>query len=205
MTCLFDVLEKDWTGNSMAIFSTHGASNHSDKDRAESDYYATSPKAVEILLEYERFYQNIWEPAVGGGHIAEVLKDRGYTVRCSDIVDRGYGGTEMLDFLSVSEPWEGDIITNPPYSHAKEFVEKSLELIPPGYKVAMFLKLTFLEGSGRKPMFKNTPPRWIYVFSSRIGCARNGNEEDFKGGAVAYAWYVWVKGFKGMPQVLWVN
>ena len=43
-----------------------------------------------------------------------------------------------------------DIITNPPYKYAKEFVEKSLELIREGGKVAMLLKLTFLEGQKRQ-------------------------------------------------------
>ena len=34
------------------VFSrTLGASNHTDKDRAAYDYYATEPKAVEKLLD----------------------------------------------------------------------------------------------------------------------------------------------------------
>jgi chromosomal replication initiation ATPase DnaA len=33
----------------------------------------------------------------------------------------------------------GDIITNPPYSKAQEFVEQALKMIDEGRKVAMFL------------------------------------------------------------------
>ena len=71
---------KDWTGNSKAIYSCHGASNHSDTEREVNDYYATPPSAVEMLLELENFSKSIMEPSCGQGHIAEVLKSHGYTV-----------------------------------------------------------------------------------------------------------------------------
>lgn len=45
----------DWIGNATAIFATHGASNHSDSGRADLDYYATDPEAVEALLQVEDF------------------------------------------------------------------------------------------------------------------------------------------------------
>ena len=46
-----------------------------------------------------------------------------------------------------------DILTNPPYKLAKEFVEHALEVVEDGYYVVMFLKLTFLEGKARKELF----------------------------------------------------
>lgn len=45
---------KDWTGNSKAVFSTLSTSNHSDIDRQSEDYYATPPHAVIKLLEKEK-------------------------------------------------------------------------------------------------------------------------------------------------------
>lgn len=40
------------------------------------------------------------------------------------------------------------------------------------------------------------------------GCSvlKNGEFEKYKknGTAVAYGWYVWVKGFKGKPVIEWV-
>lgn len=41
---------KDWTGNKNSIYKTLGASNHTDKEREVHDYYATEPKALELLL-----------------------------------------------------------------------------------------------------------------------------------------------------------
>ena len=57
---------KDWTGNSKSIYTTMGASNHSDKERQSEDYYATEPKATQLLLEVEQFSPVIWECVCGG-------------------------------------------------------------------------------------------------------------------------------------------
>ena len=54
---------KDWTGTEQFIIS----GNNRRSDAEANDYYATEPKAVEILLEKEKFNKYIWEPACGGG------------------------------------------------------------------------------------------------------------------------------------------
>lgn len=150
-------MAKDWVGGTASTFKTIGASNHCDHPRQREDYYATEPKATELLCRLETFAQRILEPSCGEGHISRVLAEHGYEVTSRDLVDRGYG--EVADFLSIDNlEWNGDIITNPPYKYAKEFVEKALQIIPNGNKVAMFLKLTFLEGKNRKELFKITPP-----------------------------------------------
>lgn len=72
----------------------------------------------------------------------------------------------------------------------------------------MFLKLQFMEGKERKHLFTNFPPKTIYVSSSRILCAKNAEFERMRAGggsAVAYAWYVWVKGYKGPTTIKWIN
>jgi hypothetical protein len=82
-------------------------------------------------------------------------------------------GINPIDFLKYDKTWHGDIVTNPPYKFAKEFIEKSMEVISEGNKVAMFLKIQFLEGKARKLLFAKYPPRTIYVSSSRLLCAKN--------------------------------
>lgn len=99
--------------------------------------------------------------------------------------------------------FSGDIITNPPYKYALEFVEHALNIVQQGRKVAMFLKLTFLEGKARKAFFLKNPPKVVYVNSSRLECGKNGKFESKN--AVAYAWFVWEKGFCGDPIIKWVN
>lgn len=196
---------KDWTGNSKTTYVTLGASNHSTTEREDNDFYATEPKALELLLEREDFDLFIWECACGKGHLSEVLRKNGYIVKSTDLIDRGYG-EGGVDFLQCTTKHNGDIITNPPYKYAQQFVEKALELIPDGNRVAMFLKLTFLESKNRREMFEKYPPEYIYVSSSRLQCALGGDFETYKASnAVAYAWFIWRKGFAGEPRVRWFN
>ena len=189
---------KDWIGNA----SVRNC-NIRKTDSEPNDYYATEPRAVELLLEQEHFAQVIWEPACGEGHISKVLKANGYEVISSDLIDRGYG-VGGVDFLqSEKHDADVDIITNPPYKYGKEFVAKALDVVAPGHKVAMFLKLTFLEGQGRRALFRDNPPQTVYVSSARLQCAKNG---DFFGtSAVAYAWFVWRKGHPGPTEIKWIN
>lgn len=188
-------------------FTTIGASNHSERIRPNEDYYATDPKAVELLLENETFNHTIWECACGEGHIAKVLESNGYHVISTDLIDRGYG-TGGIDFLKQTENRGGncsDIVTNPPYKLALEFAQHALEIVEEGNKVAMFLKLTFLEGQKRKQFFLKYPPKRIYVFSKRMLCAINGQFKPGEGSAIAFAWYIWEKGYKGKPTIDWIN
>lgn len=197
---------KDWTGNTHSTMVLTGASGHALNDREEHDYYATEPKALELLLEKETF-SNVWEPACGGGHLAEVLKEKNILGKATDLIDRGYG-TGNVDFLDVlqTEPWDGDIITNPPYKFAQEFIEKSLSLIPDGRKVAMFLRIQFLEGKSRGRMFAKYPPKVIYVSRTRLKCALGGDFDAMTGSsATCYAWYVWEKGWEGDTIIRWIN
>ena len=200
-------MAKDWTGNYNSIYKTLGASNHTDNEREPNDYYATDPKAVEALLDREVFNHYIWEPACGGGHISKILKRAGYDVRSSDLIDRGYEGTETLDFLNLSDKdidRPRDIITNPPYKYAREFVEKAIEISNPNTRIAMLLKLTFLEGKGRRELFDKAPPKYIYVFSNRTKCAKNGDFDGTGSSAVAYGWFIWEVGFTGEPIIKWI-
>ena len=172
-------------------------------DREQHDFYATEPKAVELLLDEERFQKDILEPCCGLNHITDVLRNKGYRVTTSDLIDRGIGA-EVKDFFEYTS-WSGDIVTNPPYSQAVDFVEHSLKITERGSKVAMFLKIQFLEGKKRKEFFKQYPPKYIYVASSRLRCAKNGDFDKYGSSAVCYAWFVWENGYQGEPKIRWIN
>ena len=197
---------KDWTGNKTSVFANLASSSHSDTNREQNDYYATPPSAVEELLKRESFNKYVLEPAVGGGAIAKTLEDHGHKIQAIDIIDRGYYNTEVRDFLLVSKDeirFSPDIITNPPYAQASEFVEHALDISMDSVKVAMFLKIQFLESKKRYKLFQKYPPKKIYVFVNRVNCGKNGvfSKEP---SAVCYAWFIWEKGYKGLPQVDWI-
>ena len=196
---------KDWTGSRNSIFKSISASTNTS-ERQTDDYYATDPIAIHKLCAVEQFTPTIWECACGGGHMVNALKDNGYQVYATDIVDRGCPEMETIDFFSAGYT-PCDIITNPPYKYAKEFIENALNVVDNGRKVAMFLKLTFLEGKARQKFFKENPPKKVWVFSERVLCAKNGDFEGLKasgGSAVAYAWFVWEKGYKGETTIGWI-
>ena len=205
--------KKDWVGNSNSIFRTHGASNHSERDREENDFYATPPCAVKSLVKYciknciDLYDKTILEPCCGKGHISKVLKEMHYEVESRDLINRGYG-EKFEDFLlNTDTNVDNHIITNPPYKYAKEFVEHSMQMLNKGCYVCMLLKITFLEGIKRQEMFKKYPPYRILIFSNRINCSLGGDfDKDSQfGGAVGYAWFIWKVGNNDLPEIDWIN
>lgn len=190
--------------------NTLGASNLSQKQRSNRDFYATDPKTIAALLEIEAFSDTIWEPAAGTGNITKVLEKFGYTVHSTDIIkyedDSGYTATE-LDFLQnqlKEDSFEGDIITNPPYSLAKDFVLKALSLVTPKHRVCMLLRLQFLEGQDRyTQLFSHGGLQKVYIFTNRQVCSATN---DFTAGsAIAFAWFIWEKGYTGDPIIKWLS
>lgn len=202
-------MNKDWNGNSKSTFVTLGASSHTEHDRAEHDYYSTDPKALEIFLDKIKednitLHNKIWESACGEGHLSRVLENHGYQVFSSDLVDRGFG--KVQDFLNYENQnkLSVDILTNPPYNKAQEFVEKALDVIQDGYYVVMFLKIQFLEGKERRKLFDKYPPKYVYVNSARQICYLNGDMSKKMSSATCYCWYIWEKGWKGEPIIRWI-
>ena len=222
--------KKDWTGNSRSTYVCLGASNHSEEEREENDFYATDPLAAEELIRIEPQINNIWENACGLGHLAKVFHREGKLKAISDLIDRGYRPEGIMtsygkDFLKMSKVWKGDIVTNPPYGIALDWTKHCLDLLQEGHYLALFMKITFLEGKERKDFFRGNPPVRIWVSSSRIQCAKNGEFEvpkkDKNGNimydkdgkpvltkmssAACYCWYIWQKGYKGFPELRWFN
>lgn len=204
--------EKDWTGNKKSIFVTLGASNHANHKREKDDYYATEPKALSLFLDKLEtdgihLSENIWECACGEGHLSKELVKRGFNVLSTDLINRGFGNYDSVDFLTVPnvEIQYLDILTNPPYKYAQEFVEKALNIVSDGNKVIMFLKIQFLEGKKRFRLFRENNPKYVYVSTKRLKCAMNGNFQTIGSSASAYAWFVWEKGYNGETVVRWFN
>jgi hypothetical protein len=105
-------------------------SSHHLADRGLDPYF-TPPEAVASLLHLEAQYLSrvIWEPVCGDGAIARPLRDAGYEVIATDLVDYGWDGCRSgIDYLTA-EPPPGiqGIITNPPYQLAAQFAVKALK------------------------------------------------------------------------------
>ena len=169
--------------------------------RAENDLYCTNPKQVEKLLQYETFDNNIWECCNGLSHISNYLIEQGYTVTKTDINAYEQNDVEIVNFLETDTTFNGDIITNPPYKNAEIFCYKAIER---ANKVAMLMKINFLATQKNKRLFDSYPRKTVYVLSKRIDCAKNGEFDKYKNGAVDYCWIVWEKDYQGDTQIKWI-
>jgi len=171
----------------------------------ENDYYATPPRALAPIYKYLNYDTPIWECSCGEGSLSKQLKGLGYRVRESDLIKRSYP-CEIKDFLLFNdEPWEGDILTNPPYRYSKEFTEKSLELLSEGRFLLLYLRVQFLESQKRRPLFDSQPPKEILIYSKQTPqCARGGDFSKPTGNATMYCWFIWEKGFKCNPIIKWI-
>ena len=173
--------------------------------RAENDFYPTPPEATQALLDREKFEGMIWEPACGNGALSKVLSDNGYDVFSSDLIDRGFGFTPS-DFLK-EERIAPNIVTNPPFNLALEFVEHAKRRSEK--KIAFFLKTAFLEGAKRQKMFIDDrfPLKKVYQFSRRVNLYKGSETRDkskISSGMIAFAWFVWDKEHKGPATINWI-
>lgn len=158
--------------------------------RETNDFYRTPDFCTWALLKRERFEGTVWEPACGDGAIGRVIGAFGRHHFATDLIYRGYGVGDR-DFLQEPCLLAPNIITNPPYKLADDFVLHARAL--GATKIAMLLRLAWLEGEKRrKRVFVEHPPSRIWVFSGRQTLWRGDDPNPrTTGGATAYAWFVW--------------
>ena len=143
---------KDWTGDGNSIWKTLGASNHTDEEREQDDFYATDPDAVDKLLTVEKPNRKIWECAAGAGHLAERLKQYGYDVYATDIKERGYTLGAVQDFLKAETDGfnAGGVryFDKSPVQIRKRICEKIIGIIARWVQVLYVPKITIFGGLG---------------------------------------------------------
>lgn len=164
--------------------------NGGDKaKRRELDFYPTPPEVTAALMEFLRMKPCVvWEPACGGGHMAEVIKRYGHEVIASDIRDTGYGKAG-LDFMgAVPIPCDA-IITNPPFNLSEQFIRKALFCAP---VVAMLLKSQYWHAQKRVRLFDEFPPAWVLPLTWRPDFLFDARESgDRSAPTMECLWTVW--------------
>ena len=194
--------------------------------RRPQDYYATPTWATKALLDRERFWGNVYEPACGEGYISKELKYAGLNVISSDVnckipVTKDFGetyeeviafGNYIIDFLDERQVerclinYDMDmmadhIITNPPFKLATEFMLQAKKHAK--HKVALLLKLNHLAGARRfKSIWqdKEFPLKKVLIFCKRL---------QFPGykcsTTLEMAWFIWDRGYEGRPYIDWIS
>lgn len=92
-------------------------------DREENDFYPTPERATEELLKRININGVTWECACGDGAISKLLPGE---IISTDLIDRGYG-EPYVDFLKTIKKVDW-IITNPPYSKMRKFIQHSMKV-----------------------------------------------------------------------------
>ncbi|WP_162853430.1 NAD(P)-dependent oxidoreductase [Ligilactobacillus salivarius] len=192
----------------MGVSYTRSIGGNYSSNRQEDDYYATPPRAIDDLLSKVSLNKDVWECACGGGALSDKLIELGYNVVATDIKDRGAKKFDKIyDFLAEdTKQVNCDIVTNPPYKLATDFVTKALNTVTEGNKVCYFLKIQFLEGAKRyEKLYKHNELKHVLVYSRRITTAKNGEFDKYQSStALCHAWFVWEKGYKGKPTIDWI-
>ena len=176
--------------------------------RVPNDAYFTEPWVTKALLTRVKFRGLVWEPAAGRGDMADVLVEAGYKVMCSDIQgeDLGCKGAARADFLAHSSPGDAtfSICTNPPYTHAEEFIRKALELTKrAGGMVAMVLRNEYDCAARRRDLFEQEcfatkfvltkRPRWVDGLAEHSASPRHN-----------FAWYLWDHNNSAKATIEWL-
>ena len=175
--------------------------------KQKNNWYATHPSVTQDLMRVERFHSKILEPFCGSGTMAEVIKSNGYDVVAYDMIDRGYGN--VGEFFSTDYPMgEYDIITNPPYNdNLTEIVKRCISLCK--NKVAILMPMLFLSGKTRyEELYTQFPPSRVYIYCERINIAKEADFNTYSDRGMnltIYAWYIWEKGYKGVPELKWIH
>lgn len=178
------------------------------RPRSNSDWYVEERWAVYNLFDKIRFSGSVWDPACGSGQIPRIAEEMGHRAWGSDLVHRGYMGSGGQDFLEYRRAHASadNIICNPPYRQAGKFVDQALRLA--NNKVAMLMRLAFLESEGRREWFPRTPLACVLVSSARMNMPPGEllADPEFKreGGEIAFAWFIWDHDWDGPPTVKWM-
>ena len=172
---------------------------NTNKARPKNDFYQTPYSMTRHLLDREKFEGKIFEPCCGEGAILKVLDEYNYEYSCGDI-------TFALNFLENFSQ-NDNIITNPPYSLAKEFILHAKKHT--SKKIAMLLPLNYLHGIQRyREVWLDTefPLKKIYVFC-RYPMLSNEIREDgkYETGMMVYAWFIWDRAHKGSATIDWID
>jgi hypothetical protein len=176
----------------------------SNRKRKFRDAYNTPEWVTRALLDFipVRSKTAIWECAAGKGQMVKALVANGYSVVSSDI-------SSGRDFLKCDRPPGripvGAVITNPPYSHATEFIEHALKLKVP--LVAMLLPIDFDSAKTRRHLFADCPyfARKIVLTKRILWFKPKANPVTGKtaGPSENHAWFVWCKWHNGPPSIVY--
>lgn len=175
----------------MTIAELLGCGSKTNK-REKDDFYATPPLCTHALLNVEINLihgvfkgPSVWEPCAGDGAILRVLWERNIEVVATDLVQRG-ACESRIDFLMERKPLAPNIITNPPFKLANQFVRHAFDI---GIEyMAMLLPASFPNSEKSAKTFDIWKPARIHALGWRPDFTGQGKP------TMRCSWFVWQRG-----------
>lgn len=182
----------------MASFCTGQPGQHAHSVRG-FDFYATPVVAVTAVLDAQPeglhpSSSRLWDPSAGDGGTAVPLRERGFAVICSDIVQRDFPLHFVGDFFARRRAPAGvtTILTNTPYQQAQRFAEHALELVPSAWpSTNPFVAPNCSSTAGFTPSTS-------FAADCRA-CTAPIGPVGARRGSVCFAWFRWRRSYRGPP------
>jgi hypothetical protein len=183
---------------------SQASQGHAHLCAAPQDFYVEPEWCDDALFKAESFTGPIHDPACGIGRIVESAIKAGYIASGSDIVKRSVTRDFEFDYLNDTEPLHyPNIVANPPYRKAREFIERALR---ESRKCAFLLQYGFIFGADRSKWLRDSPLKRVWIVTPRPSMPPGeliltGGKPG--GGRVDYVWAIWERGFNASPG--WVG
>jgi hypothetical protein len=155
------------------------------------------------LFAVEKFEGLIWDVACGLGTIAQSARAAGLLIFASDVADHGYGVRQ--DFLKATAPTTDvfNVVTNPPFMLAHEFVEHALTL--GAAKVAIIFPVRRLNAA-RWQITMRLARVWLLTPRPSMPPGRLiAKGEKPGGGKTDFCWSVFDRTYTGSPTLGWLH
>lgn len=169
-------------------------------ERKPYDFYATPLDVVENLLnniDLSTYGNKVLEPSAGNGNISKIIKEKypEKELTSMEIREEEYNNLIQIsdkviigNFLEDKINYKYNIIIgNPPYSLAKEFVEKCIDSLNDDGVLIFLLRTAFLESKSRYEFWQKNPLSRLYTLSKRPSFTGKGTD------ATSYSWFIWDK------------
>ncbi len=158
-----------------------------DKKKRDPNDYTPTPEGITRafipVLKMIGWPKSVWEPACGKLHMAKELRNAGFDVWASDLIDRGVNA-EIIDFLKAPSARRESIVTNPPFKLADEFIYHALDFLEVEH-MALLLPAGFWHAAFRAALWHQHTPSMVMPITTRIDATGQGQP------TMNVQWTVW--------------
>lgn len=178
--------------------------------RDPDDYYVEPRWVDEALFALEPFEGMITDPSCGLGRILDAARALRYSTYGMDIVDRGASARHRFtqcDFFQARGDFD-NIVSNPPYKFGQAFLGRAIERSR--RKTAFLLRAQWANAAHRSAWLATLPLKRVLMVSPRPSMPPGAvveamGEKNPSGGLQDYAWFIFERGFEGVPTFGWAH